>query len=237
MENSNNLVSFYLEHYRQMNEGLRDSDRNRNIVVGFYVTLTVAVLGLIFSTGGLGQTTESLTNETLQQPYDVLMKMVLGGFLFFTGITVAWYVTIARFWHCEQDRVAQAIHMMFTTGNLNLNLMETAKKVKERSKRGCFNWTGTEFWVMVFVPFILWTNGVVVLIAWLMPEKLWVMLTYSLIGLFILVFAAGILLYRCYLRRREKEFPCQSPFIMMENRTTLADDAKKPKRGQHNETS
>lgn len=110
------LVTFYIEHYRQMNDALRYTERNTQVVAGWYLTLTAGILGFIFST------------DTTNSPTWWLYL-----FLFVVGILVAWYVSRARYWHCEHTEVAKAIHRMFF--NKDLELLKAAKQVVNKIGR------------------------------------------------------------------------------------------------------
>lgn len=187
------LVTFYIEHYRQMNDALRYTERNTQVVAGWYLTLTAGILGFIFST------------DTTNSPTWWLYL-----FLFVVGILVAWYVSRARYWHCEHTEVAKAIHRMFF--NKDLELLKAAKQVVNSNKEmkwSFFNWRGAEFSIYVLVLLVTMLNGVVFLKSWSVTGKWWILLILCAI-----VLGVGVWRYRGYLEMKEKDFPINSPFII-----------------------
>lgn len=191
-----NWKDFLLEHYTQVNQHLRESDRNRNTLFGFYITLTVGMLGFAYSS--FAHTTEYLH-----------LKLIILVFLILFGIGVAVYTTFARAWHCEYTRVAIAIHKSFL--NANLKLYKAAKEIRKREEdrptpRHYFNMLGTESIMMVLLLLFISFESIL-LIHELGPDGLSSWPICLSIICFILVFGVGIYLYRHYLDKRENEFP------------------------------
>ncbi len=191
-----NTKDFLLEHYRQVNEYLRESDRRRDVLLGSY---------LVLITGGL-----SFVISSTNQP----LTLSIQAGLFFLGILVAIFTGIARAWHCEYNRVAMAIHKSFLEGDLNL--FKAAEQLKKSPKMGhYFNRKGTEFVMMMFVLILLSFQAALLTIAQGYPHfpSLWlkVILTLAAVILPVLI---GIWWYKTYLRKRESEFPQQSWCIL-----------------------
>jgi len=184
------MKDFLLEHYRQVNERLTQSDRNRDVWVGAYLVLTVGSLSFAFSSG----------SEFLQ--------FSIPAFLFFFGIFVATYVVIARAWHCEYTRVLIAIHRSFLDGELDL--LKAAKEFKQSKEFGhYFNVGGTEFMVFLLILLLLSFELVLVLWqAWSYPS-LWPLSirVLTFLAACVLPFLIGILKYKHYLNKRENQFP------------------------------
>lgn len=184
------MKDFLLEHYRQVNERLTQSDRNRDVWVGAYLVLMVGSLSFAYS-----------------RDIDFL-KFAIPGFLFFFGIVVTSYTTVARAWHCEYTRVLIAIHRSFLVGDFDL--LKAAKEFKQSSEFGhYFNVRGTEF--MVFLLILLSLSLELALLlwqAWSCPS-LWPLSirASSLIVACATPFLIGICKYKQYLDKRESEFP------------------------------
>lgn len=196
--NEESLRDFLIEHYKQVNEHLRESDRNRNILLGIYLGLVTGILSFCLS----------LNN----QPLSVIML----GLLFILGVMIAIYTTIARAWHCEYTSAAMAIHRSFLDGDLDP--FKTAKKLKEAKKFGpYFNRRGTEFMVMVFLLIII--SAELGLLIWqacahLSLWPLWSRILLALAG-FVLSLIFGYVKYKQFLYKRESEFPEQSWCILV----------------------
>nr|QNO52764.1 hypothetical protein KDAIOKAM_00033 [Methanosarcinales archaeon ANME-1 ERB6] len=194
-----NIEDFLLEHYRQVNEHLRESDRKRDILVGFYLVLVSSILGFTFRSD----------NHALDPALKFSFLCILVG----VGIVVAIYTGIARAWHCEYNNTAIAIHKCFLNGDLNL--LKAAKDWKNSDKFGhYFNWKGTEFWIMFLVLFLLSVE--LVLTIWQIgyPES-WSGKWRILLYVFVFVFPLGIGThrYKHYLDEREKQFPEKTHII------------------------
>lgn len=183
---------FLLEHYKQTSQNLRESDRNRNYFFWAYSALTIGALSLIFS---------EPTNLTEVKP------AIVGGLviLILFGIGVAFYVTFARVWHCEYSSIAKAIYDCFQKGSYNL--YAAAKSVREeeiRKKIHYFHVAGTEF--VVFILVLLFVTAHASLVGYLCFTKTSCRLA-CILSCVVLIFGAGIFLYRWYLYKKEKKFP------------------------------
>lgn len=195
-----NKKDFLIEHYTQVNEHLRESDRNRNIWFAVYSTLVAGTLSFIYSVEEL----------------DPLLKLAILGFLIAFGLGIAFYTTFARAWHCEYTRVVRAIHKSFL--NADLRLYKAAKEIKKEEDdrhRHYFNIRGTEFIIMVLI--LLFVSTELVLFIFAVPpleDSPWLM-CLSVISC-LLVFGAVIGYYRRYLNKREAEFPEDSWCIIKE---------------------
>ncbi len=192
-----NMKDFLLEHYRQISEHLRESDRKRDVLLGSYLVLVGGGLGFVFSTAA---------SQTLALGIQV-------GFLIL-GILVAIFTGFARAWHCEYNRVTMAIHKAFLEEDFDLS--KAAKQLKEASKFGSyFNPRGTEFVIMMFVLVLLSIQAVLLIIVqgYAHLSSLWskVLLT---IAAAIMPLLIGILWYKTYLRKRENESPQKSWCIL-----------------------
>lgn len=193
-----NMGDFLLEHYRQVNEHLRESDRKRNIFVGFYLVLVSSILGF--------------TLRLDDHAVDPALKLSFLSILFGVGIIVAIYTGISRAWHCEYNNTAIAIHKCFLNGDLDL--LKAARDWKNSNEFGhYFNWKGTEFWIMFLVLFLLSVELVLVIQVGY-PESLLGKLRILLYFLgFALPLGTGTHRYRHYLDKREKQFPKKSHLI------------------------
>lgn len=204
-----NKKDFLLEHYTQVNEHLRESDRKRNILFAVYSTLVAGTLSFIYSAEEL----------------DPLLKLVILGFLIAFGLGIAFYETFARAWHCEYTRVARAIHNSFL--NADLRLYKAAKEIKKEDDdrhRHYFNIRGTEF--IIFVLILLFVSAELVLVfREIMPEDSpWLIyLSIRCIISLLLVFGVGIGCYGRYLDKREAEFPENSWCIIKEKEEKMAE--------------
>ena len=194
-----NWKDFLIEHYRQVNQHLRDSDRNRNVMVQIYFVVFIAMLNFPYSgvTHGL--------------------EIVVPGAVFVLGFFVSHYITYARAWHCEYTRVAKAIHKSFL--NTDLRLYDAARQIKEeeeRKRRTYFNPRGTEFIVAVLV----WLSMAVetyllfrllhdsICLQW--PAVILLITTVGLLG-------SSIWWYKSHLDKRECKFPDDCWCIFAEN--------------------
>jgi len=201
-----NKKDFLLEHYVQISEHLRESDRNRNILLAVYSALIAGTLSFIYSTDKLDQ----------------LPKLVILGFLIIFGIGIAFYTTFARAWHCEFNRVVKAIHKSFL--NADLLLYKAAKEIKKEDEdkhRHYFNIRGTEFIIFVLILLFVFTELVLVIFE-IMPEDSPWRIYLSIIS-FLLVFGVGIVWYGRYLDKREAEFPDDSWCIIKEQEERMAE--------------
>lgn len=200
-----NKKDFLLEHYTQVNEHLRESDRNRNIWFAVYSTLVAGTLSFIYSVEEL----------------DPLLKLAILGFLIAFGLGIAFYTTFARAWHCEYTRVARAIHKSFL--NADIRLYKAAKEIKKEDDRHrhYFKIKGTEF--IIFVLILLFVSAELVLVFYEMKPKDTPWLIYSGITSFLLVFGVGIGCYGRYLDKREREFPDNSWCIIKEKEEKMAE--------------
>ncbi len=185
------MKDFLLEHYRQVNGRLTQSDRNRDVWVGAYLVLTVSSLSFAFSSDSS------------------FLKLAIPAFLFCFGIFVAKYAMVARAWHCEYTRVLIAIHRSFLDGELNL--LKAARNFKRSKKEfgHYFDRRGTEF--TVFILILISLSFELVLLLWQAwnYSSLWSLQIRvpSYIVACILVFCIGIRKYKSYLTKREEEFP------------------------------
>jgi len=201
-----NKKDFLLEHYVQISEHLRESDRNRNILLAVYSALIAGTLSFIYSTDKLDQ----------------LPKLVILGFLIVFGIGIAFYTTFARAWHCEFNRVVKAIHKSFL--NADLLLYKAAKEIKKEDEdkhRHYFNIRGTEFIIFVLILLFIFTELVLVIFE-IKPEDSPWRIYLSIIS-FLLVFGVGIVWYGRYLDKREAEFPEDSWCIIKEKEERMAE--------------
>jgi hypothetical protein len=226
------LVTFYIEHYRQMNDAVRYTERNTQAFIGFYIALTAGVQGFLRN--------------------DHIFSLVAGIFLFLLGIPVAFYVCRARYWHCEHTEVAKAVHQMFVGNTMNLleaanSVVKTNKEIESRKpnfavsftngvffnkfwKHICFNrldmhfkenrgWSffnpdGAEFWLYLFVLLLTGANGANVVLSSHDLQGLFWLLSVLAALVFLAVIFFGVWWYRGYLESREDSFPDKSPFIM-----------------------
>jgi MFS family permease len=201
-----NKKDFLLGHYVQISEHLRESDRNRNILLAVYSALIAGTLGFIYSTDKLDQ----------------LPKLVILGFLIVFGIGIAFYTTFARAWHCEFNRVVKAIHKSFL--NADLLLYKAAKEIKKEDEdkhRHYFNIRGTEFIIFVLILLFVFTELVLVIFE-IRPEDSPWRIYLSIIS-FLLVFGVGIVWYGRYLDKREAEFPEDSWCIIKEKEEKMTE--------------
>ncbi len=199
------IVDFYLEHYREMNNARSSTERNRLMVLGFYLTLTAGLLGFAYSSSTPNPFGGSL-------PTWVDLKIIVGILLFALGIVVTRYFMVARYWHCEHTEVAKAIRIMFEGDNPNL--MEAARKVakiNEDEKWSYFNPRGAEFWMYLFVLLLTFGNGFVTLLSSELEGKC---LYTSIILTALFILGGGIYWYWIYLKTMKNKFPDKSPFIM-----------------------
>ena len=231
------LVSFYLEHYKQMNDAVRYTERNTQAVAGFYVTLTAGIMAFIVSAGVADW-----------------RKSVLGLFLLLLGIVASVYVCRARYWHCEHTEVAKAIHRMFVDNKLSLleaanEVIQDNREIESGSRRrrltvaivngvffnkfwerACLKWLrgeftenrgwsffnpdGAEFWLYLFVLLLTGANGAIAILCWHQLDALYWLLVVPAVLLFKAVIFVGVWWYRGYLERKQDSFPSKSPFIM-----------------------
>jgi hypothetical protein len=198
-------ANFYLEHYKEMNNARSSTERNRLMVLGFYITLTGGLLGFAYSSS----TTTSIGSSL---PEWVDLKIIVGILLFALGMVVTRYFMVARYWHCEHTEVAKSIRIMFECNKPNL--MKAARKVdriNNQEKWSYFNPSGAEFWMYSFVLLLTFGNGFITLLS--SPLKdICLYTSVFLTARFIL--GGGICWYWVYLKTKQKEFPDKSPFIM-----------------------
>jgi len=190
-----NWKDFLLEHYSQVNQHLRECDRNRNIILQVYFVIFIGMLSFAYST-----TTDWL-------------KIIVPVFLFVFGLFIAHYVTYARAWHCEYTRVAKAIHKSFL--NTDLRLYNAAKQIKEEEEekeRGrYFNPRGTEFiiasvvWLSMTVEIFLFSYETLLQL----PHSSLSSQFLAIISLIVMVGLLGFTIwrYKHHLDRRQDEFP------------------------------
>lgn len=198
---------FLLEHYTQVNEHLRESDRSRNILLSVYSALIAGTLSFIYSTDKL----------------EYLPKSVILGFLIAFGIGIAIYTAFARAWHCEYTRVARAIHKSFL--NADLQLYQAAKEIKkeeEDKQRHYFNTRGTEFIIFLLILLFVFTELVLVFYEG-MPNEDWPWLILRSMISSLLVFGVGIGLYGRYLDKKEAGFPDNSWCIINDKEEEMAE--------------
>jgi len=205
-----NWKDFLLEHYSQVNQHLRECDRNRNIIFQVYFVIFIGMLSFAYST-----TTDWL-------------RIIVPGFLFVFGLFIAYYVTYARAWHCEYTRVAKAIHKSFL--NTDLCLYNAAKEIKEeeeKDRRGYVNRRGTEFIIAIVVWFSI---GVEIFLFFyetlLRPPHDSLSSQFPVIILLIaMVGFLGFTIwwYKHHLDRRQDEFP-DSWCILKDDRFKKAQD-------------
>jgi len=206
-----NRKEFLLKHYTQVNEHLRESDRNRNIWFAVYSTLVAGTLSFIYSVEEL----------------DPLLKLVILGFLIAFGLGIAFYTIFARAWHCEYTRVARAIHKSFLNADLRLNkAAKEIKKEEDNRHRHYFNVRGTEFIIMVLILLFVSTESVLFIFAVpALEESPWRICLSAISCL--LVFGVVIGYYRRYLNRREAEFPEDSWCIIKEKEDIIEEKEEK----------
>lgn len=182
------MRDFLLEHYKIVNERLSQSDRNRDVWVGVYLTLMLGGLSFFFS---------------LDSSDGLWLKFFILAFLLSFGVIVVIYVTIARGWHCEFSHAAIAISRAFL--DEELDLLKTAKKFKQSSEfTSYFNWRGTEFWIFMLVLSCLSFELFLLLQIW-GCTSLWPL--WGKVPFCTLSFLIGIPLYRWRLKKRESNFP------------------------------
>jgi hypothetical protein len=211
---------FLLEHYSQVNQHLRETDRKRDTLFAIYLTVVTGALSFAYSAN---------------RP-DV-QKFIILGFLILFGMGVACYTTFARAWHCEYTRVAKAIHKSFLNGDLKLyKAAKAAKEVRKQEEDRpnpwhYFNVAGMEFVMMALILLFI-CSEVILLTQALMakdsplllnPSSSLILICLSVLYI-ILVFGLGFYLYRCYLDKRESGFPENSWCILKERE----DDMVKP---------
>jgi len=194
-----NMRDFLIEHYRQVNEHMRESDRKRDVLLSSYLLLVGAVVGVIAS---------------LRFDPWVLAAVILG--LLLIGCIMAIIVSRFAAWHAEYVNVGIAIHKCFLEGDFDLS--KAAQDVKKEGKCPYFRKGGVEFMMMIFVLFLLCieVTGLVFLVWYWFGWPLWAKILVSLIGSIAIVvdWVAGILLYRYSLHKREDGFPEKSWLIL-----------------------
>lgn len=84
-----------IEQYRQCNEHLRDSNRKRDLILGFYVTMTVALYGL----------SGRISAEDTKLLFGIVGLVAL-------GILLGALLTLFRGWHVAYVLQAIAFHEM-----------------------------------------------------------------------------------------------------------------------------
>lgn len=141
------MKNFLLEHYRQVNEHLRETDRKRNILLGLYIP-----------TGGI------LTLLTF--PDSPFMDVLNGSPVIFVSFVVVWIImgifvfygiTIFRRWHIEFRNVTIGIHRAFVNGDYDL-FKAMRDIIRESDKFGdYYNLKGTQ----IVFPFLVLLNQVV----------------------------------------------------------------------------
>jgi hypothetical protein len=182
------MRDFLLEHYKLINERLTQSDRNRDVWVGAYLTLMLGGLSFFFSLGPSGES---------------WLKFFILSFLLSCGVIVAIYVAIARGWHCEFSHAAIAISKTFF--DEELDLLKAARKFRQsREFTSYFNCRGTEFWVFILVLSCLAFELFLLLQIWSCTSS-W-LLWWKVLSCF-LSFVIGIPLYWWCLKKRENQFP------------------------------
>jgi len=202
-DSESNLASFYLELFRQQDASRRDSERNRHVFIGFYITLTAGLLSFAFSNGAPDLAMDWLPG-----------KAPFAFFLLAVGLVVAYYVTVARGWHCQHGEMVKMIKRMFENGGLDLR-RAAEEVVCENRKAG---WTfmspaGGEFWMHMLVLLLLSLDGCVALWSYRDQAvgKEWPWGTYLAVVLGTIL--VGVAFYGCYLRRKQDRLLNHSPFI------------------------
>jgi len=194
-----NWKDFLLEHYTQVSEHLRESDRKRDILFAVYSAFVAGILSFVYSTDKL----------------DLTPKLILLGFLIIFGIGLALYTTFARAWHCEYTRVAKAIHKSFFSAELNL--YKAANEIKEQEKkkhRAYFNPTGTEFIMMVLILLFIYAESFLIIFELTHTHS--PLLIILGVAFFPLIFGMGLGSYSHYLDKKENDFPDNSWCIVFE---------------------
>ncbi len=193
------MESFLLQHYAQVNEHLRESDRKRDILLGSYLTLSIAGLSICFS-------------------LEVVPAWKIGilTFLICLGFIVAVTVTRFRGWHAEYANVAMAIHKCFIDGHYNL--LKAAKDLKHKNKYPYFSPGGVEF-MMAMLVLVFLSVKAILLTYWvfdLLKLHLNLLLNIGIILVIILVIiGGGRWRYKVYLVKREMQFPENSWCILV----------------------
>lgn len=190
---------FLVEHYRQVNEHDRETNRRRDILFGSYASIIFGSLVLF-------------------RNLDYVAEVSLLAALVAIGITVAVTVTRFRGWHAEYINVAKAIHMVFM--NDELTLWDAAMRLKkEKGGYRFFKAQGVEF--MMFIMTLALLSLPLVMLYLTVGDALETMKaigfwSYSLIITAIMIFtwATGVFAYRHYLIKREAGFPEDSWCIL-----------------------
>ncbi len=191
------MKSFLLEHYTQVYENLRESDRKRDILLGTYFTLSVAGVSFWFGTQG--------TPDSLYYRIGILTFLICLGFI------VAIIVTRFRGWHAEYANVAMAIHKCFIDGHCDL--LKAAEDLKSKNRHPYFSLIGVEFMMMVLTLLFLSAEAVLLLSGVCNLQKYWLELLLD-IGVFLVIMIGGLWQYKVYLVKREKKFPQNSYYIL-----------------------
>ncbi len=188
------MKSFLLEHYTQVYENLRESDRKRDILLGTYFTLSVAGVSFCFAAQA--------------EPY---YRISILTFLICLGFIVAIIVTRFRGWHAEYANVAMAIHKCFVDGHCDL--LKAAEDLKSKNRHPYFSPIGVEFMMMVLTLLFLSAEAVL-LVSWVCNlQRHWLELLLA-IGVFLVIMIGGLWRYKVYLVKREREFPQNSYYIL-----------------------
>jgi hypothetical protein len=202
-----NQRDFLLELYKQTNQNLRDSDRNRNFFFEVYAAITVGALTLI---------AKSVINSGLK-------PLLIGGiiFLILFGIGTAIYVAFARKWHCEYDWSIKAIRECLQTDSNDLQKAGCSVK-HNNCRQGIhyFHAAGTEFVVFMLVLMIIVAD--VSFIIYLLDNVIIRNIVYPILIVFI--FSVGILGYWLYLCKKESDFPCKVSSLQTIQRERKSED-------------
>ena len=205
------MKSFLLEHYTQVNEHLRESDRKRDVLLGSYSTLSIAGLSICFS-------------------LEIMPAWRIGilTFLICLGFIVAITVTRFRGWHAEYINVLVAIHKSFKDGHCDL--FKAAEDLKSENKYAYFPPKGVEFMMMMLVLLFL-SGEAVSLTYWVCDlQKLYLNLLLS-IGIILVIIIGGLWQYKVYLVKREKKFP-ENSWCILEGEEKGHGDAQQKSKGE-----
>lgn len=136
-----------LEQYRQCNEHLRESDRKKDTVLGFYATVTAVVYTIAAQNSTVFSASQGMANS-----YFLLVVLVMG----LLGVPIGFIFTLYRGWHGVY--VIQAI--------LIQELLHKDKNIIDSDSVQKVNFgfqivTSIEFFMFSILHILVYVNGVV----------------------------------------------------------------------------